>query len=310
MERTKQRVRILLKRCRPKVHCYPTHLRTKRGNGWGTEVYSKRPLVRILLLPVLVAILLATPNRGGAEEPSSTATAAYNNYLARLEGRLAVQHRSGAEFVTGADGARQARLSNGECLVERLNAPTAGELPGALLHHWRGTAFVPGAHAASFEHLLRDFGAYPRVYAPQVVSAHILAQQPERVQATMRVRQKHVLTVVLDTTYDVTFAHVDQSHGYSVSHGSRVTEIDNAGTAKERSLSSAEQHGFLWRIDTYWSWEERDGGLYLQIESVTLTRGIPHGLGWAIGPFVQSIPRESLEFTLRGTAAALVRHQY
>jgi hypothetical protein len=87
-------------------------------------------------------------------------------------------------------------------------------------------------------------------------------------------------------------------------------EIDNAGTAKERSLSAAEQHGFLWRIDTYWSWEERDGGLYIQIESVTLTRGIPHGLGWAIGPFVQSIPRESLEFTLRATATALERHQY
>jgi hypothetical protein len=266
--------------------------------------------VRILLLPALLAILVTTPNRGNAEEPSGAATASYNSYLARLEGRLAVQHRSGAGFVAGIDGARQARLHSGAFAVEELNSSTEDDLPGAMLHHWRGTAFVPGAHPASFEHLLRDFPAYPRVYAPQVVSARILAQQPERMQATMRVRQKHVLTVVLDTTYDVAFAHVDQNRGDSVSHGSRVTEIDNAGTAKERNLSSAEQHGFLWRIDTYWSWEERDGGLYIQIESVTLTRGIPHGLGWAIGPFVQSIPRESLEFTLRATAAALERNKY
>jgi hypothetical protein len=287
------------------MHCIGAWKREKV-----TGMTQTKQLVHILLLPALVALLLATPNRGGAEEPSGAATAAYNNYLARLEGRLAVQHRSGAAFVTGIDGSRQAQLRRGEFVVEQLNSPTGDDLPGAMLHHWRGTAFVPGAHAASFEHLLRDFGAYPRVYAPQVVSARILAQQPERMQATMRVRQKHVLTVVLDTTYDVAFTHVDQSHGHSVSHGSRVTEIDNAGTAKERSLSAAEQHGFLWRIDTYWSWEERDGGLYIQIESVTLTRGIPHGLGWAIGPFVQSIPRESLEFTLRATATALERHQY
>jgi hypothetical protein len=47
--------------------------------------------------------------------------------------------------------------------------------------------------------------------------------------------------------------------------------------------------------------------LYMQIESVTLTRAIPTGLGWAIGPFVNSVPRESLEFTLRKTSDAIRR---
>ena len=61
----------------------------------------------------------------------------------------------------------------------------------------------------------------------------------------------------------------------------------------------------MWRLNTYWSYEERDGGLYLQIESVSLSRSIPTGLGWAIGPFVESVPRESLEFTLHKTCEAL-----
>jgi hypothetical protein len=77
------------------------------------------------------------------------------------------------------------------------------------------------------------------------------------------------------------------------------------GTPAERALSSSEEHGFLWRMNTYWSYEERDGGLYMQIESVSLTRSIPTGLGWAIGPFVESVPRESLEFTLRAACNAL-----
>ena len=81
----------------------------------------------------------------------------------------------------------------------------------------------------------------------------------------------------------------------------QITEIDAAGTAKERALSAGEEHGFLWRLNNYWSYEEGDGGLYIQVESVSLSRAVPGGLGWAIGPFVDSVPRESLEFTLRAT---------
>ena len=52
----------------------------------------------------------------------------------------------------------------------------------------------------------------------------------------------------------------------------------------------------------------RDGGLYMQIESISLTRSIPNGFGWVIKPFVESVPRESLEFTLRSTTDALRKH--
>jgi hypothetical protein len=271
---------------------------------------TRTPLVR---LPFLLFLLVLAATASRAEEPVPAATAAYNNYLVRLEGRLAQQHRAAATFIAGLDSpARLAGPHQGQPVLEQLNSdqlnsPADADLPGALLHHWRGTAFIPGAHAADFEHLLRDFPAYPRVYAPQVVSARTLSTKGDRMQALMRVRQKHVLTVVLDTTYDVTFARLDPARGFSISHGTHVSEIADAGAAKERALSATEQHGFLWRIDTYWSWAEQDGGLYIQIESATLTRGIPRGLGWAIAPFIQSIPRESLEFTLRSTAAALAR---
>lgn len=124
-------------------------------------------------------------------------------------------------------------------------------------------------------------------------------------QAWMRLRQRHVITVVMDTTYDIAFAELDVQHGYSISKSTRIDEIDSPGTSAERTLNANQEHGFLWRQNTYWSYEERDGGLYLQIESVSLTRSIPSGLGWAIRPYVESIPRETLEFTLRSTCNAL-----
>jgi hypothetical protein len=176
-----------------------------------------------------------------------------------------------------------------------------------MIHHWRGTAFAAGAKAADFERLMKNFHAYPQHFSPQVLQAKILSRQENHFQVSMRVRQHHVITVVMDSSYDVTFGRLDTLDGYSLSRSTQITEIDSPGTSRERPLKASEEHGFLWRQNTYWSYEERDGGLYMQIESLSLTRSIPTGMGWMVGPFVGSVPRDSLEFTLRSTCNALRR---
>jgi hypothetical protein len=250
-------------------------------------------------------MILAASVCGRAEQPTPAATSAFNSYIATVETRLAAQHRSESGFL--APAASLAQLRQGELSIERIAPQPAAELPGATLYHWRGTAFVPGAKAADFERMMRNYAAYPNYYAPQVTQARVLEQKGDDYRATMRVRQHHVITVVMDTEYNIAFGRLDARHGYSASRSTRIAEIDAPGTTKERALSPGEEHGFLWRLNTYWSYEERDGGLYMQIESVSLTRSIPAGLGWAIGPFVVSVPRESLEFTLRATSNALRR---
>jgi len=152
---------------------------------------------------------------------------------------------------------------------------------------------------------MKDFEAYPKVYAPQVVQARILRQKDDDFQVRMRTRQKHVITVVLDMDLDIEFARLDAGHGYSISRSTQIAEIESPGTSKERALGPKENHGFLWRLNTYWSYEERDGGLYMQIETVSLSRAVPEGLAWAIKPFVESVPKESMEFTLKSTCDSL-----
>jgi hypothetical protein len=250
-------------------------------------------------------LLLAAP-AWVAAQPTPAATAAFNSYVERLEAnfdaRLQAQHRSPEGFLAPVD---LARLRQGELIIDQLTTGAGTELPGALLHDWRGSAFIAGGKAADFERLMKDFAAYPKVYSPQVLTAKVLEHDGDHFQATMRVRQKHVLTVVMDTAYDITFGRLDAQHGYSISRSTQIAEIDSPGTAHERVLGPGEEHGYLWRMNTYWSYEERDGGLYIQIESVSLSRSIPTGLGWLIGPFIESVPRDSLEFTLRATSDAL-----
>jgi hypothetical protein len=252
-------------------------------------------------------IFMATPRQVSAEQPTPAAVSGFNSYVTTVESRLAQQHRSRLAFLVPpvSNSQSEVRLRRGELILERLTPSGCEVGSAALLHHWRGTAFVAGAKAADFERLMRNFNAYPQRYSPQVLQARVLVQQGDPVQALMRVRQRHVITVVMDMTYDITFGRLDAKSGYSISRSARISEIGSPGTDAERSLDSNEEHGFLWRLNTYWSYEERDNGLYMQIESISLTRSIPRGLGWAIRPFVESVPRESLEFTLRSTCNAL-----
>jgi ribosome-associated toxin RatA of RatAB toxin-antitoxin module len=215
-------------------------------------------------------------------QPPRSAVSAFDSCVRAIEVRLDYQHRSPDSF-----------LARAEPNIEQLT-PASMDLPGALLHHWRGTAFAPEAKAADFEHLLRDVASYPRHFSPQVLRARVLAREGDHMQTKLRVRHKNIITVVMDATYDVTFGQLDAQHRYSTSKSLRISEFD-----------AGEGHGFLWRLNTYWSYEERDGGLYLQIEAVSLTRSIPRGLGWLIQPWVERIPRESLVFTLRCALAAL-----
>jgi hypothetical protein len=267
--------------------------------------FFNRPRKVPLLYAVLLALFLSHPL---CAQPTPAAGAAFNAYTGRLESRLALQHRSAETFLTPAaldSESDRTRLQRGEPIIERLTPSAGAEVSGSLLHHWRGTAFVPGAKAADFERLMRDFPSYPQHFSPQVLQAGLLSQRGDRVEGWMRVRQHHVITVVMDTAYDITYGRLDSAHGYSISRSTRIAEIYGPGTSAERALNPNEEHGFLWRQNTYWSYEEKDGGLYLQIESVSLTRSIPHGLGWAIRPYIESIPRDSLEFTLRSACKAL-----
>jgi len=225
-----------------------------------------------------------------------------------VESRLRNQHQKPDGFLVsvGTDPQKDERLRKGQVIIEQLTRGKEADLPGAMLHHWRGTAFVNGATAGDFERLMKNFNSYPRTFAPQVVKASILTpHQDNHFTATMRVRQRHVITVVMDPTYDIRYGRLDAQHGYSIARSTKIAEIDAPGTAKEHPLSENEEHGFLWRMNTYWSYEEHDGGLYMQVESISLTRGIPAGLGWVVRPYVESVPRESLEFTLRAACNAL-----
>jgi hypothetical protein len=183
--------------------------------------------------------------------------------------------------------------------IDNAKVVTAADSPvhveGALIHHWDGTMFVPGVRLATVLRFMQSYNDLPRFYSPEVVESKLLSHRGDDFDMQMQLRKHEVITVVLDTESHIHYGRPDAAHAYSISHMDRVREIPDG------------DHGFLWRMDTYWRFTETNGGVAMECEVISLTRDVPTGLGWAVNPFISSLPKEELEFTLSHTRDALLQ---
>jgi hypothetical protein len=140
-----------------------------------------------------------------------------------------------------------------------------------------------------------------------VRDSRLLSRHGNNYLVYLRLVKKQVLTVVLDTTHQVHYACASRTRCTSRSRATRIVEVDDPGGDREHEMPPGRDHGFLWRLDSWWRFEERDGGVYVECEAISLTRGVPAGLGWLINPIVRTLPRESLGNALKETRAALER---
>ena len=235
---------------------------------------------------------------------------AYETYALWVEKRLVQQHAKPDTYLAtlnkeGTDRAEiERQLRSGVLRVEAVNLGSR-QVNGGLLHHWRGAAFVSGARASNMLALLRDYDRLSTYYAPEVESAHLISQRAGAATVAMRFKKQVVVPIVLDAEYEVQAGLTGVGTGYSTSRSTHVWEIDNPGTAHERRMTEGDDDGFLWRLNTYWSFVEVADGLFIECEAISLTRDVPAGLGWLVAPVVQEMPRDSLKFTLTATRNAL-----
>jgi hypothetical protein len=91
----------------------------------------------------------------------------------------------------------------------------------------------------------------------------------------------------------------------TVSRSTRIAEVENPDSPNEHEKTVGNDHGYMWRLYTYWRIEEKDGGVYVQNESVSLSRTVPALLALVVNPLVKSIPRNVLIHLLTDTRNAV-----
>ena len=112
---------------------------------------------------------------------------------------------------------------------------------------------------------------------------------------------------MLNTEHDVEYQFLDDARAHVPSYSTRIVEVEHPDTPDERDKPEGNDRGTMWRFNNYCSFEARDGDIYMQCESITLSRGIPFIARLFVGPIINGLPRDKLTSTLEATRRHLTQ---
>ena len=231
---------------------------------------------------------------------------AFDEYIREVEAEMKQTPHGTSPFLWSDISSKKAELVRGGQVVAQF---WAGQGPvkvtNGLIHDWIGAAFIPVTNLKKTLALIQDYNNHKNIYKPEVIASRLISHRGNDFQIYLRLLKKKIMTVVLDTDHDVHYRCIDRTRWTCRSYTTRIAEVENAGSPKEKVLPPDTGYGFLWRLYSYWKFQQRDGGVYIECRAISLTRDVPLGLGWIIEPIIQKLPQESLINTLEATRQAL-----
>lgn len=268
----------------------------------------KRPLT------LLLAMWVAFPSRAAGIELKQPTVEGFQRYVEQTENRIHSELADPARFLY-IDSLPQKqkraileRLREGYVFVERMHTRENGkeiEVPDGLVHHWIAVAFIPGATRDQAVALAQDYPRHPQLYAPDIQQARVLSRTGQHFSVYFRFFRQSIVTVAYNTEFSADYFFPDSTRAYSYSRAVRIAEVENPGKADEKELPVGRDHGYMWRANLYARYLERDGGVYVQIEFLVLSRSVPAIFAWIVNPYIRSIPRDYLTRDLQATRKAL-----
>jgi hypothetical protein len=258
---------------------------------------AQRSWLPALVVTAFIAMEATPVLHASRLEPA--AVAGWTAYVRAAEQRLARELGDGRRFLGidfDADAASErAAVLAGQLVVRRLEVTDAGrniDVPSARVHHWRGAIFLSGTTLADVLAELRQHA--PPAGQDDVLASRVLEHGPDRMKVYLKLQRRKLITVVFDTEHVVTFKTYGPARATTTSVATKIAELDNPGTREERERPQGDDRGFLWKLNAYWRYEQVAGGVIAECESISLSRDVPAGLRYAIGPLIESTARESM----------------
>ncbi len=273
-------------------------------------------LAHVFLLAVFGLHAIGSSELTAAELKPKTLKA-FDQYVAAAEARMKREERHPDDFLyieslpkPEYEDAMTA-LKHGQILVQQLHTRDAKgnpiNIPDAMIHHWVGDVFIPGKSVASALEVLRDYDNFTNIYKPEVIRSRLVKREDEDdYNVYLRLQKQSIVTVTLDTWYHIHFTRISKDSGYSRSVSTRIQQVDDAGTPNEHLEPAGNDSGYLWRINSYWRYQQRDNGVIVEWESIALSRDIPFLVAWFVRPLVRRIARESVTDMLASTRKAVL----
>jgi putative flippase GtrA len=268
-------------------------------NFAASEAIVFRPAATVLLgsLLLLNAPAAATAQPAGAR-------AGWDEYEASVDARYNSRRPGEPFFVQDRkhrEGWRE-RVREGGIEIREVEGPP---IPDGRIHHWVGAVFVPGTTVDALVTRLEAAAGTESQFYDDVLASKLLAHDGDRVRIFLKLRRTALITVTYNTEHTVEYRRLDVHRASARSTATKIAELSDPGTAREREKAPGDDNGFLWRLNAYWRYEAWGGGVLIECESVSLSRPVPLLLRPIAGPIVDRIARESLDRTLRSLRGML-----
>ena len=231
---------------------------------------------------------------------------AFDAYIHNTETEMEKSLDASGSFLWSQQASERAQVvDQGQVAAQFWSGEGPVKVPKGLIHDWIAAAFIPQTNITDVFTVIQDYDNHKNTYKPEVIDSKLISRDGDDFQVYLRLLKKKIITVVLDTDHEVHYRPVDKTRWVCRSYTTRIAEVENAGNQDERVLQPDTGYGFLWRLYSYWRFEERDAGVVVECRAISLTRDVPFGLGWAIEPIIEKLPKESLINTLEATRKAL-----
>lgn len=229
----------------------------------------------------------------------------FEQYAQTVEQDLSARWHGQRPFLAlDDDPAERAKVLAGDLFVGPGTPQNPVSISDGLIHDWIGDVFIPNTSMEKVLGILQDFNRHSQIY-PRIISSHLVRRNGNDVTGYWRLERKDPLVpVVLDVEQDAHWEQVSPGKWVCRAYAKNISEVQNAGTDREKKLPPGQGVGFMWKLYAYWSLETVNGGVLAECRTLSLSRSIPATVAWAIKPFVQTLPRESLTSTLRETRTA------
>ncbi|WP_321471796.1 hypothetical protein [uncultured Paludibaculum sp.] len=230
---------------------------------------------------------------------------AWDTYIHTAQSSLETRAQNESAFLCMDDDRECAnRVRQGETIVKG-NGPSS--IPGGMIHDWSGAIFIPRVSLRDVLQIVQDYDRYMLYYPPEVLNSSTLGGTGEYHRSSMRWLKKVLfVTAVFDTEHSSRYVALDANRMYSIDRTTLVQEVENYGRGDERKLPAGTGHGYLWHVYTISRYEQRDGGVYLEMRVIGLTRDVPASVRWLVNPIIGRLPRELLRTTLTQTRDAVL----
>jgi hypothetical protein len=248
-----------------------------------------------------------------AAELKQKTVEAFDHYVCNTEARMDAELRPGGPFLW-VDSLPQPRrqrlydlLRRGQLEIRQEKTEEEGKsIPDGLIHHWTGVAFVPGVSLERALSLLQDYDNHWRTYKPDVRRSKLLEHTDNAFKIYLQFYKNSPRRVSFNTEFEVHYTRIDATHAISRAVSARIAELEHPEQPDSPELPVGQGHGYLWRLSNYWRLEEKDGGVYMQVDSIALSRDVPAIFAWFVNPLIRRISRQTLAHLLEATRRGLL----